>query len=192
MKFDNKGLELCGEYRKFKKCTTKDILEHQKAIEDEQEKFKPISDKATKIENDVKMIDTQIESIQNYSKAINNKNEPSDEELDKVAEYSMEIIELTKKRMKLIEKANALDEKHKEDIQKLHIYVLEKYGELAELQLEITKEEYIQKADNVDATIVRLISSIRKMLLLGSSSKDVEKFIKQNVNEEAKQSFRRN
>ena len=38
-------------------------------------------------------------------------------------------------------------------------------------------------------TIVRLLGSIRKMLSLGASTKDVEKFIKQNILEEAKQSF---
>ena len=69
-------------------------------------------------------------------------------------------------------------------------YVLEKYGELAELQLEgITKEEFVKNADDSDMTIIRLLASIKKMLSLGASTKDVEKFVKQNIIAEAKQSF---
>lgn len=190
MKVNEKGIELCGEFRKYRKCTNKELIAHQRAIEEEQEKFKPLSDKATKIEDEVHMIDTQIQSIKDYCEAIQSKEEPSDSELDKVADYSMQIVELSQQRMKLIEKARKLDEKHKKDIQQLEEYIIEKYGELAELQLEITKEEYIEKSDNVDATIVRLLASIKKMFLLGASVKDVEKFIKNNVNQEAKAPFR--
>lgn len=192
MKFTKNSLELCGKEFKFKRCTNKEILEHQKAIEAEQEKYKPISDKAQKIERDVKAIDTEIESIQAFSKAINNKSEPTDEELDRVAELNMDLIELARKRRKLVEQGEKLDEQHKEDIQALRQYVHEQYGELASMQLEgLTKEFYIENADDSDATIVRLMASIKKMLSLGASSKDVEKFVKQNVNEEARQSFRR-
>ena len=38
-------------------------------------------------------------------------------------------------------------------------------------------------------TIIRLLASIKKMLSLGASPKDVEKFVKQNIIAEAKQSF---
>lgn len=191
MKFDKNGLELCGQYFKFKKCTNMQVLEYQKEIEKEQDNFKPITDKVNKLERDAEAIETEIKSIQGYVKAITMKQEPSDEELDLVAQYSMKVIDLVEQRRKLIEKAEKLDKKHKKDIENLELFVLEKYGEIASAQLEgLTTEFYMENADSVDTTIVKLLTPIKKMLALGSSNKDVEKFIKQNVNAEAKQSFR--
>ena len=190
MEFSKNSIEVCGKKYKFKRCTNAQILEHQKSIEAEQDKYKPITDKAKKIERDIEAIDTQIESIHNSVTAINKKEEPSDDDLDNITEYSMQLIDLGNERRKLIEKGEALDEKHKKEIEQIRQYVLDKYGELAELQLDgITKEEFVANADDSDMTIIRLLASIKKMLSLGASPKDVEKFVKQNIIAEAKQSF---
>lgn len=190
MEFSKNSVEICGKKYKFKRCTNKQILEHQKSIEAEQDKYKPITDKAKAIERDIEAIDTQIESIHNIVTAINKKEEPSDEDLDKVTTYSMQLVDLGNERRALIEKGEALDEKHKKEIENIKQYVLNKYGELAELQLDgITKEEFVKNADDSDMTIIRLLASIKKMLSLGASPKDVEKFVKQNIIAEAKQSF---
>lgn len=190
MEFSKNSIEVCGKKYKFKRCTNAQILEHQKSIEAEQEKYKPITDQAKKIERDVEAIDTEIEAINNIVIAINKKDEPTDEDLDNVTKYSMQMVDLASKRRKLIEKGEALDEKHKKEIEAIRKYVLDKYGELAELQLDgITKEEFVANADDSDMTIIRLLASIKKMLSLGASPKDVEKFVKQNIIAEAKQSF---
>ena len=190
MEFTKNSVEICGKKYKFKRCTNAQILEHQKSIEAEQDKYKPITDKAKAIERDIEAIDTQIESIHNIVTAINKKEEPSDDDLDKVTNYSMQLVDLGNERRKLIEKGEALDEKHKKEIEAIRKYVLDKYGELAELQLEgITKKEFVENADDSDMTIIRLLASIKKMLSLGASTKDVEKFVKQNIIAEAKQSF---
>ena len=86
------SISLCGKKYKFKRCTNAQILEHQKAIEREQEKYKPLTDKAKAIERDIEAIDTQIDSINNIIKAINKKEEPSDADLDNVTKYSMQIV----------------------------------------------------------------------------------------------------
>lgn len=190
MEFSKNSIEICGKKYKFKRCTNAQILEHQKSIEAEQEKYKPITDEAKKIERDIEAIDVEIESIHNIVTAINKKEEPSDSDLDNVTKYSMQLVDLGNKRRKLIEKGEALDEKHKKEIEAIRKYVLDKYGELAELQLDgITKEEFVKNADDSDMTIIRLLASIKKMLSLGASPKDVEKFVKQNIIAEAKQSF---
>ena len=190
MEFSKNSIEVCGKKYKFKRCTNAQILEHQKSIEAEQDKYKPITYKAKKIERDIEAIDTQIESIHNIVTAINKKEEPSDDDLDNITEYSMQLIDLGNERRELIEKGEALDEKHKKEIEQIRKYVLDKYGELAELQLDgITKEEFVANADDSDMTIIRLLASIKKMLSLGASPKDVEKFVKQNIIAEAKQSF---
>ena len=190
MEFSKNAIELCGKKYKFKRCTNAQILEHQKSIETEQEKYKPITDEAKEIERDIESINNEIEAINNIVVAINKKEEPSDKDLDNVTKYSMQMVDLSNKRRKLIEKGEALDEKHKKEIEAIRQYVLEKYGELAELQLEgITKEEFVKNADDSDMTIIRLLASIKKMLSLGASTKDVEKFVKQNIIAEAKQTF---
>ena len=190
MEFTKNSVELCGKKYKFKRCTNAQILEHQRSIEAEQEKYKPLTDEAKKIERDVEAIDTQIESIHNIVTAINKKEEPTDKDLDNVTKYSMQLVDLGNERRALIEKGEALDEKHKKEIEAIREYVLNKYGELAELQLDgITKEEFVKNADESDMTIIRLLASIKKMLSLGASTKDVEKFVKQNIIAEAKQSF---
>lgn len=190
MDFSKNSVEICGKKYKFKRCTNKQILEHQKSIEAEQDKYKPITDKAKAIERDIEAIDVQIESIHNIVTAINKKEEPTDDDLDNVTKYSMQLVDLGNQRRALIEKGEALDEKHKKEIEAIRQYVLDKYGELAELQLEgITKEEFVKNADDSDMTIIRLLASIKKMLSLGASTKDVEKFVKQNIIAEAKQSF---
>ena len=158
MEFTKNSVELCGKKYKFKRCTNKQILEHQKSIEAEQDKYKPITDEAKKIERDIEAIDTEIESIQNIVIAINKKEEPSDDDLNLVTQYSMDIVKLSNKRRKLIEKGEELDEKHKKEIEAIRQFVLDKYGELAELQLDgITKEEFIANADDSDMTIIRLL-----------------------------------
>lgn len=163
-------------------------MKHQESIEEEQDKYKDITDEAKRIERDIESIDTQIESINNIVTAINKKEEPSDKDLDTVTKYSMQIVDLTNQRRKLIEKGEALDEKHKKEIEDIQQFVLNKYGELAELQLEgITKDEFVDNADNTDMAIIRLLASIKKMLALGTSTKDVEKFIRANAKSEAKQ-----
>jgi len=190
MDFSKNSIELCGKKYKFKRCTNAQILEHQKSIEAEQEKYKPLTDEAKAIERDVEAINTEIEAINNIVVAINKKEEPTDADLNNVTKYSMQMVDLSNQRRKLIEKGEALDEKHKKEIEAIRKYVLEKYGELAELQLEgITKEEFVKNADDSDMTIIRLLASIKKMLSLGASPKDVEKFVKQNIIAEAKQSF---
>ena len=190
MEFSKNSIEVCGKKYKFKRCTNAQILEHQKSIEAEQEKYKPITDEAKQIERDVEVIDTEIEAINNIVTAINKKEEPTDKDLDNVTKYSMQLVDLSNQRRKLVEKGEALDEKHKKEIEAIRKYVLDKYGELAELQLDgITKEEFVKNADDSDMTIIRLLASIKKMLSLGASPKDVEKFVKQNIIAEAKQSF---
>lgn len=190
MDFSKNSIELCGKKYKFKRCTNAQILEHQKSIEAEQEKYKPLSDKAKAIERDIDAIDTEIDAIRNIVVAINKKEEPTDTDLNNVTKYSVQLVDLSNQRRELIEKGEALDEKHKKEIETIRKYVLEKYGELAELQLEgITKEEFVKNADDSDMTIIRLLASIKKMLSLGASPKDVEKFVKQNIIAEAKQSF---
>ena len=190
MEFTKNSIEICGKKYKFKRCTNAQILEHQKSIEAEQAKYKPITNQAKKIERDIQSIDDEIESIKNIVTAINKKEEPSDDDLDNVTKYSMELVQLSNQRRKLVEKGEAMDEKHKKEIEEIREYVLNKYGELAELQLEgITKEEFVKNADDSDMTIIRLLASIKKMLSLGASPKDVEKFVKQNIIAEAKQSF---
>lgn len=190
MEFSKNSITVCGKKYKFKRCTNAQILEHQKSIEAEQEKYKPITDEAKQIERDVEAIDTEIEAINNIVVAINKKEEPTDKDLDNVTNYSMQLVDLSNQRRKLVEKGEALDEKHKKEIEAIRKYVLDKYGELAELQLDgITKEEFVKNADDSDMTIIRLLASIKKMLSLGASTKDVEKFVKQNIIAEAKQSF---
>ena len=190
MDFSKNSIELCGKKYKFKRCTNAQILEHQKSIEAEQEKYKPLSDKAKAIERDIDAIDTEIDAIRNIVVAINKKEEPTDTDLNNVTKYSVQLFDLSNQRRELIEKGEALDEKHKKEIETIRKYVLEKYGKLAELQLEgITKEEFVKNADDSDMTIIRLLASIKKMLSLGASPKDVEKFVKQNIIAEAKQSF---
>ena len=190
MEFSKNSIEICGKKYKFKRCTNAQILEHQKSIEAEQEKYKPLTDEAKAIERDVEAINTEIEAINNIVVAINKKEEPTDADLNNVTKYSMQMVDLSNQRRELIEKGEALDEKHKKEIEAIKQYVLDKYGELAELQLEgITKEEFVKNADDSDMTIIRLLASIKKMLSLGASTKDVEKFVKQNIIAEAKQSF---
>lgn len=193
MEFSKNSIEVCGKKYKFKRCTNKQLLEHQKSIEAEQEKYKPITDKAKKIERDIEAIDTQIESIHNIVTAINKKEEPSDDDLDNITKYSMQLINLGNERRKLIEKGEALDEKHKKEIEQIRQYVLEKYGELAEMQLDgITKEEFVKNADDSDMDTIRLLASIKKMLSQGVSIKDVEKFVSKNAKSEADQRFQPN
>lgn len=193
MEFSKNSIEVCGKKYKFKRCTNKQLLEHQKSIEAEQDKYKPIADKVKAIERDIEAIDVQIESIHNIVTAINKKEEPSDDDLDNITKYSMQLIDLGNERRKLIEKGEALDEKHKKEIEQIRQYVLEKYGELAEMQLDgITKEEFVKNADDSDMDTIRLLASIKKMLSQGVSVKDVEKFVSKNAKSEADQRFQPN
>lgn len=193
MEFSKNSIEVCGKKYKFKRCTNAQLLEHQKSIEAEQDKYKPITDKAKKIERDIEAIDTQIESIRNIINAINKKDEPTDNDLDNVTEYSIQLVNLGNERRALIEKGEKLDEKHKKEIEQIRQYVLEKYGELAEMQLDgITKEEFVENADDSDMDTIRLLASIKKMLSQGVSIKDVEKFVSKNAKSEADQRFQPN
>lgn len=190
MEITKNGLELCGKKYKFKKCTNAQILEHQKSIEAQQEKYQKIFDKSKSFEKDVELIDAQLEACGNVIKAIEKKDEPTDDELNLMIEKSNEQVQLFKERREILNKVEEMDKKHKKELDEIQDYIVEQYGELASLQLDgMTKEEFVKNSTSADMTIVRLLGSIRKMLSLGASTKDVEKFIKQNILEEAKQSF---
>lgn len=193
MEFSKNSIEVCGKKYKFKRCTNAQLMEHQKSIEAEQDKYKPITEKAKAIERDIEAVDVQIESIRNIINAINKKDEPTDNDLDNVTKYSIQLVDLGNERRSLIEKGEKLDEKHKKEIEQIRQYVLEKYGELAEMQLEgITKEEFVKNADDTDMDTIRLLASIKKMLSQGVSIKDVEKFVSKNAKSEADQRFQPN
>ena len=104
MEFSKNSIEICGKKYKFKRCTNAQILEHQKSIEAEQEKYKPITDEAKQIERDVEAIDTEIEAINNIVVAINKKEEPTDKDLDNVTKYSMQLLKRVKPLMRNIRK----------------------------------------------------------------------------------------
>src|SRR5574344_309834 len=193
MEFSKNSIEVCGKKYKFKRCTNAQLMEHQKSIEAEQDKYKPITEKAKAIERDIEAVDVQIESIRNIINAINKKDEPTDNDLDNVTKYSIQLVDLGNERRALIEKGEKLDEKHKKEIEQIRQYVLEKYGELAEMQLEgITKEEFVKNADDTDMDTIRLLASIKKMLSQGVSVEDVEKFVSKNAKSEADQRFQSN
>lgn len=193
MEFSKNSIEVCGKKYKFKRCTNAQLMEHQKSIEAEQDKYKPITEKAKAIERDIEAVDVQIESIRNIINAINKKDEPTDNDLDNVTKYSIQLVDLGNERRALIEKGEKLDEKHKKEIEQIRQYVLDKYGELAEMQLEgITKEEFVKNADDTDMDTIRLLASIKKMLSQGVSIKDVEKFVSKNAKSEADQRFQPN
>lgn len=192
MEFTKNGIELCGKKYKFKKCTNEQILEHQKSIEAQQDKYKALFEKGSNINKDVEMIDGEIKAIGDIIYAIQHKQDPSDEELSMMIKQSERQIELMGQRRKLIDKAEELDKKHSKEMDEVQQYIVEQYGELASLQLEgMTKEIFVKECTSADMTIVRLLGSIRKMLQLGASTRDVEKFVKQNILAEANQSFQR-
>ena len=190
MEFTKNGLELCGKKFKFKKCTNKQLLEHQQSIEAQLEQYKKLFDKGKQLEKDIELLDAQIVSIGNIIKAIQDKQEPSDDELSMIIKKSDEQFKLIEKRQKLVLDAEKLDKDHTKELKEIEAYIVEQYGELASLQLEgLTAEFFVENCTSADMTIVRLLGSIRKMLSLGASSRDVEKFVKQNVLEEANQPF---
>ena len=90
-------------------------------------------------------------------------------------EKSNQQSELLKERRTLVEKMESLDEKHTKELEEVRKYIVEMYGELASIQLEgLTKEFFVKECTEADMTIVRLLGSIRKMLSLGASTRDVE------------------
>ena len=136
MEITKNGLELCGKKYKFKKCTNAQILEHQKSIEAQQEKYQKIFDKSKSFEKDVELIDAQLEACGNVIKAIQLKDEPNDDELELMIAKSNEQVELFKERRAILDKVEEMDKKHKKELDEIQDYIVEQYGELASLQLD--------------------------------------------------------
>ena len=186
MKFTSNGLEFCGKVYKYSRCTAKEIIEHQKVVEQEQEQYKPIYEEINTIEDELNNIDLEINAIKSATTAINRKADPSDEELEQVAQHSLNIIELSKERRQLNKKIQEMDKKHKKETEELRTYIDDKYAELATLQLEgMTPEIYLEKATDFDKELVRMLPSIRKMSEAGVSTKQIEKHVRDNIKADA-------
>lgn len=187
MKFTKTTVEICGKDFKYARCTNKQLLEHQKAIEHKTKKFEELSEIGNKYSRDVEAIDNEIKANAMYMETINRKQDPSDKELDSVAELSLKQIDLFNKRRDIIEKSEALDKEHEKEIKQLNDYINEEYGELAELQFEgMTKEYYMENSTSFDNEIIRLLASIRQMAEAGTSSKSIERFVRKNAEANAK------
>ena len=181
MKFTKTTVEICGKDFKYARCTNKQLLEHQKAIEHKTKKFEELSEIANKYSRDVEAIDNEIKANAMYMETINRKQDPSDKELDSVAELSLKQIDLFNKRRDIIEKSEALDKEHEKEIKQLNDYINE------ELQFEgMTKEYYMENSTSFDNEIIRLLASIRQMAEAGTSSKSIERFVRKNAEANAK------
>lgn len=190
VKVTEKGIEFCGEFFKFKRVSAAQVLEHQAKIEEQQELFKEAVEKSDEWSDDIEFIDAQITAKGNFINLTMNNVDSSSDDLKKASEFQLEIMDLNDKRRKLVKKIKKLNKEHENEIKELDKFINETYGELACLQLEgLTKEFYLQNADNTDVALVKLLAHIRRMFALGSSVKEVERFIRNNANVENDNSF---
>lgn len=186
LKFTKTTIEICGKDFKYAKCTNKQVLDHQKEIEAEQDKYKPLINESKELNEEVNKLNVQINNIDRVIDAINRKEDPSDADLDLIIKKSEDQIELIEQKKELMKKGEKLDADHKKEIDELRGYVNEKYGELAAIQLEgMTKEFYVENASSTDANLIRLLAPIRQMAESGIPSKKIEKFVRDNIQADA-------
>ena len=182
MKFTKTGLELCGKMCTYSNCTQKEMLDHQKKIEEEHTKYEPMTEKSDELQTELESLVNEIKSKDTIIDTIGRMETPTEETVKQLLTYSEERSKLEKEKQKLIAKIKALDEEYRDEIEGVPERINELWAEHAALHLEnLTKEEFLEKATPTDVEIVKQLTTIQEMSETGIPSKDIEKLIRDNV-----------
>lgn len=90
MKFTKNSIELCGKERKYKRCTKKQLKEHQDNVQKIYDSYKPTIDKIDEIQEEHENLLNELKDIEDEINILQSKEMTTDEEYDEIRELIQE------------------------------------------------------------------------------------------------------
>ena len=84
MKFTKNSIELCGKDRKYRRCTKKQLKEHQDNVQKIYDSYKPIIDKVDAVQDEYSRLLNDVEDIEDELNILKSKELTTDDEYDEM------------------------------------------------------------------------------------------------------------
>ena len=171
----NQKVYFCGEERKFKRCPNKTLKNHQKIIEDIQDKLTPLAERTRNFQFKLTELEDEKDAIDKHIELLEKLDDPSDAEI-------RECIDLTKKKLDIQKNIHELRvENDNQEIEDREFFgdldeeLRMAYGKFAHIIFEDFEEEDMEEADTTDLTIAPRLSELYRLATSGAKQKDIDK-----------------
>lgn len=177
----NKKVEFCGKMRKFKRCPNKALKNHQKTIEDIQEKVTPLGKQLRDYQFEIDDKRNELNSLEEYINLVKNFDNASDEEVRESLKLVQNKIQLQRDIHTLVKEMDDFRLSNEEFYKTLEDDLRRSYGEFASVVFEDFSIDEIDEADDNDLTIAPRLSELYRFALSGASQKEVDEFYQQII-----------
>ena len=174
-------IELCGKARKWNRCSNKEIKDHQAKLESMYDSLKPVLNEIEEIQDEIMEKQSQLNDIEDKIDVIKSMNELSDADQNKILKLIDEKQGIRKEIKKLRKEVKEIDNNQTQTIKDLEEQIPINTAELVSKMVYISPEEYLEKSTEFDDIIVQNLSTIKLKLLSGDKAKDIEKYIKKQI-----------
>ena len=165
----------------FPKYTNKEIKDHQAKLESMYDSLKPVLNEIEEIQDEIMEKQSQLNDIEDKIDVIKSMNELSDADQNKILKLIDEKQGIRKEIKKLRKEVKEIDNNQTQTIKDLEEQIPINTAELVSKMVYISPEEYLEKSTEFDDIIVQNLSTIKLKLLSGDKAKDIEKYIKKQI-----------
>lgn len=158
--FKDDKVFICGEYRKYKDMPKKQTRDYQRRIEELMNSYNPIVRESEKLLDKQKEVQEEIDDVEEWITLL--KSEET-KDLGAIKESMNQRTKLRKKLRKLNEEIIAFNEEQEGKINQLNEEVPKRMAELASQMIDITPEEYYEKATETDELFMRYAGVFKQM-----------------------------
>lgn len=188
-KFNLTSIELCGKKLEWKDCSHQTIVDYQKSLEGLLDVFQPALKEIEDLQNKNFEYNDEIADINEIIATIRSKENVSDKDQENILEYINERKELRKSKRENERRIKEIDDENKQAQKDIQDRIPVEKAKLVSKMVDITPEEYLEKATEYDDFLAEHLSEIRVQLLAGAKSAEIEKNLKKVVDSIYKKPF---
>lgn len=174
MKFTKNSIELCGKDRKYRRCTKKQLKEHQDNVQKIYDSYKPIIDKVDAVQDEYSRLLNDVGDIEDELNILKSKELTTDDEYDEMRVLIKEKKNLRNEIKKVESKMKKLNKDAEKEIEAIEKLIPTQLGEQASILVEITPEEFIKEYTDDDELLVRYLGLFKQMADAGYPEKKME------------------
>lgn len=172
MKITKKGVELCGKFRTYKRTPKKQILEHQKNIEELMDNYQPVLDESQDLQDELEALEDEIRDIDEVISILKFK-DTTEEEYAKMLTLIDDRKKLRDERRELGKRIREFTNTHLKDFKGVEDEIPKNLGILASKMVDITPEEFVENYTEEDELMVRNLAFFKQMSDAGQTDKQM-------------------
>lgn len=172
MKITKKGVELCGKFRTYKRTPKKQILEHQKNIEELMDNYQPVLDESQDLQDELEALEDEIRDIDEVISILKFK-DTTEEEYAKMLSLIDDRKKLRDERRELGRRIREFTNTHLKDFKGVEDEIPKNLGILASKMVDITPEEFVESYTEEDELMVRNLAFFKQMSDAGQTDKQM-------------------